>query len=149
MVYTDASIRALGAVLFQRDDGGIPIWFARRLLLSAEKQYTVQELECPDVMFARKKFKHYLEKAEWICYTDHQAIINIMSTNSLSARIQRWRIALFGENLTVHHVAGKDKVVADCLSRIPCIKPSDITASISSLLNSPSVEEPILLAELL
>ncbi len=100
VVYTDASIRALGAVFFQRDNGGIlrPIWFASRLLLPAEKQYTVQELECLAVMFARKKSKHYLEEAEWICYTDHQAIINIMSTNSLSARLQRWIVALFGEN---------------------------------------------------
>jgi hypothetical protein len=89
VVYTDASIRALGEVLFQRDDTGIlrPIWFASRLLLSAEKQYTVQELECLAVMFARKKFKHYQEEAEWSCYTDHQAIINIMSKNSLSASI--------------------------------------------------------------
>ncbi len=91
VVYTDASIRALGVVLFQQDDGDIlrPIRFASRLLLSAEKQYTVQDLECLAVMFARKKFQHYLEEAKWICYTDHQAIINIMSTNSLSACIQR------------------------------------------------------------
>ncbi len=39
-------------------------------------------------------------------------------------------------------------MVADCLSRIPCIKPSDVTASISSLLSSSKVEEPISLAEL-
>jgi hypothetical protein len=37
VVYTDVSIKALSAVLFQRDDGGIlrPIWFAIRLLLPA------------------------------------------------------------------------------------------------------------------
>jgi hypothetical protein len=170
VVYSDASITAVGAVLMQKDSKGAlrPIWFASRGLLAAEKNYPVQELELLALMFARKKFSHYLEEAEWACFTDHQAIVNIMSSNSTSPRIQRWKLALASENLTVYHVPGKDNVVADALSRIPCFKPpavptsvgagalssipcimpTDVSASIASLVNATTPADPISLAEL-
>jgi hypothetical protein len=78
-VHTDASAFALGAVFPQENlscRGEFkPIWYASHLLLSAEKNYTTTEQECLAVVWARKKFRYYLEGNEWTCATDHMALI--------------------------------------------------------------------------
>ncbi len=58
MVFTDASSRAVGAVLSQADenDPDHPIHFASRALASAESNYSAFEKEAFGVIFALKIF---------------------------------------------------------------------------------------------
>jgi hypothetical protein len=151
-VHTDASGFALGAVLLQEDLSCAgqfkPIWYASRLLLSAEKNYTTTEQECLAVVWARKKFRYYLEGNEWTCATDHMALINILGTNSTSCRVQRWKQALSGENLKVYHLPGTSNVIADALSRLPLTVPDPTPLPIAQLITDISGMEPVSIAEL-
>ena len=151
-VHTDASAYALGAVLLQEDltlPGQLkPIWYASRILLSAEKNYTTTEQEGLAVVWARKKFRYYLEGNQWTCATDHMALINILGTKSTSCRIQRWTLCLSGENLKVYHVKGESNVIADALSRLPLQLPSSIPIPIAQLITDNSGQEPISIGEL-
>ncbi len=124
------------------------LWCASRLLLSAEKNYTVTELECLALVFAQNKFCHYLEGAKWSCYTDHAAIVNILGTNSGSPLVQRWKSAVACNDLTVYHVAGIQNVVADALSRIPRLNTTNTSSHITELVNAVTPTDLIPLAEL-
>ena len=151
-VHTDASAYALGAVLLQEDltlPGQLkPIWYASRILLSAEKNYTTTEQEGLAVVWARKKFRYYLEGNQWTCATDHMALINILGTKSTSCRIQRWTLCLSGEDLKVYHVKGESNVIADALSRLPLQLPNSIPIPIAQLITDNSGQEPISIGEL-
>ncbi|GKF23611.1 putative reverse transcriptase domain-containing protein, partial [Tanacetum coccineum] len=57
IVYCDASIKGLGAVLSQREK---VIAYASRKLKIHEKNYTTHDLELGAVVFALKIWRHYL-----------------------------------------------------------------------------------------
>jgi hypothetical protein len=75
-VYIDASNFCVGENLSQKDDDGHdhPIYYASRQMSAAEKNYTVIEKETSAIIFACKKFRHYLLGYKAIFHTDHTRI---------------------------------------------------------------------------
>ena len=61
-VHVDASVFAIGCILAQPGDGNLdfPIYYASRQLNNAEKNYTTTEREGLGMVYAVKKFRHYL-----------------------------------------------------------------------------------------
>ena len=57
MVYCDASIMSMGAVLMQR---GYVITYAMRQLKRHEANYLMHDLELGDLVFSLKIWQHYL-----------------------------------------------------------------------------------------
>ncbi|GJX11586.1 reverse transcriptase domain-containing protein [Tanacetum coccineum] len=79
VVYCDASLQGLGAVLMQREK---VIAYASRQLKPHEENYTTHDLELGAVIFALKIWRHYLYGTKCTVFTDHKP-----STYSLSKRI--------------------------------------------------------------
>lgn len=113
---TDASNTALGAVLEQ---DGHPICYASRSLAQNERNYSTTERECLAVIWAIKKFRHYLLGRKFTVFTDHHALQWLLSTSNLSGRLVRWSLALQEHNLEIKHRPGVANINADALSRIP------------------------------
>jgi hypothetical protein len=66
ILQTDASSKALGAVLLQDFDGNRqPIAYASRTLYHQERKFSVCELESLAVLFGAEKFRSYLEHVEF------------------------------------------------------------------------------------
>ena len=118
-LWTDASTVAVGAVLQQRDDAGHPhpVAFASRVLTSAETRYYTQELECLAVIFGLIKFRTYLLGRHFRVFTDHQALLSVLTKPSPSSRITRWSLAMQEYDCKFVHIAGIANVVPDALTR--------------------------------
>lgn len=118
-ISTDASARAIGAHLFQIDDDGEVqnISFASRILLRAEQNYMITEMELLAIVFACKKFRTYIAGYPTVVFTDHKALEFLFSCKALSARLMRWCMYLQEYQLQIKYIAGKSNVVADFLSR--------------------------------
>lgn len=119
IVSTDASNKAVGAVLSQLDDNGRehPIHYANRNLNEAEKNYSAFEREALGIVFALKKFRHYLLSQKFKLYTDHQALKYVINLRDPHGRIARW-MSLFAEfDFEVVYRPGKKNANADYLSR--------------------------------
>ena len=88
-MYVDASLIALGCVLSQKDSRNIdhPIYFARRQLIAAEKNYTTTEREALGMIFAIQKFRHYLLGYLFMFYVDHDALKYLINKPDLSGRL--------------------------------------------------------------
>ncbi len=73
---TDASSKSIGAVLSQLDGDGRehPIHYASRGLTSPEKNLSTYEREALAIIFALKKFRHYLLCQKFKLFTDHEAL---------------------------------------------------------------------------
>ena len=73
IVVTDASEKALGSVLSQKDSHGRehPIQYASRCLNEPEKNYSTFEKEALTVIFSLKRFRPYLLMRRFVLYTDH------------------------------------------------------------------------------
>ena len=75
VVFCDASITGLGAVLIHR---GRVIAYTSRQMKPHETRYLTHDLELGAVVFALKIWRHYLYGVRCTIYTDHKSLRHIM-----------------------------------------------------------------------
>ena len=119
-VHIDASNFAIGAILAQPGEKNMdfPISYASRQLNSAEQNYTTTEREGLGMIYAVKKFRHYLLANKFVFFTDHQALLYLVNKPCNTGRIVRWFIILLEFDFTVVVKKGTTHQRADHLSRL-------------------------------
>ncbi|XP_071933704.1 uncharacterized protein [Coffea arabica] len=113
-VYTDTSREGLGCVLMQNKN---VIAYASRKLKPHEQNYPTHDLELAAVVFALKKWRHYLYCVTFEVYTDHKSLKYLFSQKELNLRQRQWVEFLKDYDCTINYHPGKANVVADALSR--------------------------------
>ncbi|GJR80514.1 putative nucleotidyltransferase, ribonuclease H [Tanacetum coccineum] len=113
VVYCDASLQGLGAVLMQREK---VIAYASRQLKPHEENYTTHDLELGAVIFALKIWRHYLYGTKCTVFTDHKSLQHILRQKELNMRQRRWLELLADYDCEICYHPGKANVVADALS---------------------------------
>ena len=110
VVCTDAFSRAVGAVQSQADENGRdhPIHYASRALSAAESIYSAFDRKALSVIFALKKFRHYLTSNRCKLYTDHQALKYVFNMKDPHGRIARWFTLLAEYDFEIFYRAGRD-----------------------------------------
>ena len=130
---TDASINALGGVLFQLPN--LPagtkftvstraemrvIMFISKRFLPVETRYSTKEREALVIL-------RCLEEVRWLVlgspfptkvYTDHRALLGLLRKDDAYGRIVRWQVRLAEYDIEYIHIPGKENVLADGMSRI-------------------------------
>jgi hypothetical protein len=129
-VKTDgASGRGVGGVLVQMHedaDGNLkerPVAYYGRRLSSAEKNYTVTEIELLAVVECLKKWRPYLWGRHFHLITDHAALkwlhtMRDTAEGGVSSRLTRWIMRLQEYDFEIHHKPGAQHQDADALSRL-------------------------------
>ncbi|GJR57509.1 putative reverse transcriptase domain-containing protein [Tanacetum coccineum] len=113
VVYCDASLQGLGAVLMQREK---VIAYASRQLKPHEENYTTHDLELGAVVFALKIWRHYLYGTKCTVFTDHKSLQHILDQKELNMRQRRCLELLVDYDCEISYHPGKANVVADALS---------------------------------
>ncbi|GKB36279.1 putative reverse transcriptase domain-containing protein [Tanacetum coccineum] len=114
IIYCDALIKGLGAVLMQREK---VIAYASRQLKIHEKNYTTHDLELGAVVFSLKLWRHYLYGTKCMVFTDHKSLQHILNQKELNMRQRHWLELLSDYDCEIRYHPGKANVVADALSR--------------------------------
>ena len=91
-----------------------PLAFYSRKMNNAQRRYTTGEQELLSIAETLKEFRSLLLGQKLIVHTDHMNIIHGKLSND---RITRWRLLLEEYGPKYIHIAGKNNVVADALSR--------------------------------
>ncbi|VDI53522.1 Hypothetical predicted protein [Mytilus galloprovincialis] len=118
---TDASDKAVGAVLSQIQDGlERVIAYMSKSMNIHEQAYCVTRKELLAVIIALKTFHHYLYGQEVLLRTDNAAVSWMKNLKKPTGQTARWLEELGTYNLTVTHRAGRKHSNADALSRRPC-----------------------------
>ncbi|WVZ97748.1 hypothetical protein U9M48_043262 [Paspalum notatum var. saurae] len=113
-VYCDTSGSGLGCVLMQE---ARVIAYASSQLRKHEVNYPTHDLELLAVVYALKKWRHYLLGNTCHIYTDHKSLKYIFTQPELNMRQRPWLELIKDYDLEVHYHPGKENVVADALSR--------------------------------
>ena len=107
VLQTDVSIEGLGACLLQDKK---PVYFASNALTEAQKGYIAIELESLAVVWAMKKFHHFLYASYFILETDQKPLEAILSKSlNQATRMERILIRTFSHHFTVHYIPGLNK----------------------------------------
>nr|GEZ62706.1 putative reverse transcriptase domain-containing protein [Tanacetum cinerariifolium] len=114
VVYCNASLKGLGAVLMQREK---VIAYASRQLRKNEENYTTHNLELGAVVFALRLWRHYLYGTKCMVYTNHKSLQYILDKKDLNMRQCRWIKLLIDYDCVIRYHPGKANVVTDALSR--------------------------------
>ncbi|GKF31554.1 putative reverse transcriptase domain-containing protein, partial [Tanacetum coccineum] len=130
MVYCDASIKGLGAVLMQRMK---VIAYASRQLKIHKKNYTTHDLELGAVVFALKIWRQYLYGTKCIVFTDHKSLQHILDQIDLNMRQHRWIELLSDYDCKIRYHPGKANIVADTLSRKERSEPLRVKALVMTI----------------
>lgn len=121
MLTTDASNYAIGAVLFQDENGKDKlIHFASRTLSRTEENYSASEKEMLAIFWVLQTFRNYLYGSKVKIITDHQPLTFALSPKNTNAKLKRWKAYLEEHDYELMYKPGKANVVADALSRIVC-----------------------------
>ena len=118
---TDASDVGIGAVLEQRVKGKWqPLAFYSKVFSAAESRYSAFDRELLAVYAAIRHFKYFLEGRDFAVYTDHKPLLAALAkpTEPRSARQTRHLSAIAEFTSNINHVAGKNNLVVDALSRV-------------------------------
>ncbi|GJY63941.1 putative reverse transcriptase domain-containing protein [Tanacetum coccineum] len=86
VIYCNASLQGLGAVLMQREK---VIAYASRQLKPHEENYTTHDLELGAIIFALKIWRHYLYGTKCIVFTDHKSLQHILRQKEMNMRQTR------------------------------------------------------------
>ena len=98
----DASAVGIGAVLYQHDpetNAQRYISFQARSLSAAERNYSATKRELLAVVFAFKRFHHFIYGRRFTLYTDHHALVHLHMEPHLNAMMQSWYEQLFDMTL--------------------------------------------------
>ena len=141
ILHTDASVKGLGCLLYQIQDGKLrSIAYGSRTLDEAEEKYHPSKLEFLAMKWAvTEKFRDYLSYSDYFeIYTDNNPLLYLMETKKLNAYTKRWISELAEFNFHIRYKPGKKHLDADCFSRMPmkymkeCIleQPKDVFCAI-------------------
>ena len=119
-IAVDASDGAAGSVLLQMHQNVLhPVAYFSRKFNGAQRNYSTIEKELLSLVLALEHFEIYVSSGRPIqIFTDHNPLIFLNNLKNKNQRLLRWSLRLQKFNLVISHVAGKDNVVADALSRI-------------------------------
>jgi hypothetical protein len=111
---TDASDKALGAVLSQNDR---PIAFLSKTFSQTECNWPIYEKEMYAVIYTLHKWEHWLLGVDLTIVTDNSALSHIQNQPKLVAKQARWIQFLEQFNYKMVHRPGAENKVADGISR--------------------------------
>ena len=118
----DASIKGLGAVLSQQQDGKpVVLGYASRGLRGSETNmlnYSSMKLELLGLKWAlAEKFRDMLIGAKCVVYTDNNPLSYVQTTGKLGATETRWVAELAQFDFEIKYRSGRSNRNADSLSR--------------------------------
>lgn len=122
----DASDDGIGGWLYQQTSTS-----DRRLILCFSKSFSESQRNWPPitkeayaVVYGVEKCSKYLLGRKFTLKTDHKPLTGIAKshTHKGSSLVRRWFAELTNYDFDIIHVPGRENVVADALSRVPCIQ---------------------------
>ena len=119
LLFTDASGRAVGAILSQKDEIGkeYVCCYASRMLKDSERSFCITDKECLAVVWAIKYFRIYLYGVKFKVITDHKALITLKTNKDIDGRLARWSLYLQIYDFEIIHRKGLSHTNVDVLSR--------------------------------
>ncbi|KAG5867375.1 hypothetical protein JTB14_008491 [Gonioctena quinquepunctata] len=106
-------------MLFQKkyDDERPIISYASAKLNKTERRYHINGIECLAVVWAIKKWKHFLHNAPFTLSTDNSALTWLDRVKDERAKLTRWALLFQGYSFKIIHILGRSSQLPDFLSR--------------------------------
>ena len=120
ILYTDASDKAIGAVLKQ-EYGNIEktVHYLSHSLSRTQQRWPIIEKECFAIIHSIDKLNHILADTPipFIIRTDHKPLESLLNSKQKNRKLQMWAILLSAYNYKIEFINGSRNLTADYMSR--------------------------------
>lgn len=142
-IYTDASIKGIGAVLKQEDKNGDnkPVAYFSKKLTETQKKKKAIYLECLAIKEAVKYWQHWLMGKEFVVYSDHKPLENLNIKARTDEELGDMTYYLSQYNFKIKFYPGQSNQEADCLSRNPVLSSCDNNEDFLKVVNLITLED--------
>lgn len=112
------------ALLHRLENGLLrPIMYAASSFNDAERNYPQVEREALALVYAVKKFRHYIYGRRFELQTDHKPLLRIFGDKTgipvhTANRLRRYALTLLGYDFTTSYIANENFAYADFVSRL-------------------------------
>ena len=137
ILYCDASDKAVGSVLMQKQDGiEKPIYFLSHSLSQTQRRWPIIEKEAFSIIYSLQKLDFFLSDTHipFIIKTDHKPLKYLFTAKQSNRKLQMWSVALSAYNCSIEYVEGKKNILADFFSRYT--QPQNAISQTINVINS-------------
>lgn len=122
-----------------------PLGFYSKKLTDPQRKYSTYDRELVAIYQGIKHFSYMLEEREFCIWTDHRPLIFAFKQNPDKASPRQCRqLDYIGQFSTdIRHIAGKDNIMADTLSRINAIQKTDQPIDFKAIARDQDTDEEI------
>ena len=99
---------------------GHPLAYISKALSLRHQGLSVYEKELLAIVFAVKKWHHYLHGRHFVIRTDHHSLKYLLQQRITFPGQHTWLTKLMGYDYEINYKRGRENVVADALSRMNC-----------------------------
>lgn len=116
LICCDACDYGIGAFLLQQQEEDIVlIDTASKKLSDVQTRWDTREKEMYAIKWSLEKFRDYAKGIKTYVLSDHESLQWMVDTTV--GKVQRWFLFIQQFHVEIHHLAGKDNLAADWLSR--------------------------------
>lgn len=117
-LYTDASETAIGAILYQWQDGErVILDIHSEKLTDTQRRWDARERECWAIVRHMMLWRFWTITMKVSIFTDHKSLQWLMNSKNASSKLQRWQLALQEFEFEIHYLPGDSNEGADYFSR--------------------------------
>jgi hypothetical protein len=114
-IETDACHDGIGAVLMQH---GQLVAFLSKALGEKQKQLSIYEKEFLALIMVVERWRHYIQRQEFIILTDHKSLSYLKDQNLHSELQRKAMTRMMGLQFKIVYRKGRENAAADALSRV-------------------------------
>ncbi|KAK7591003.1 hypothetical protein V9T40_002616 [Parthenolecanium corni] len=132
VVFTDASLEGIGAVLKQKQDNGSfkPVAYFSKKLNESQKKKKALFLECLAIKEALNYWRYRLLGIPFEIVTDHKPLENMKINTKFDDELRELILQISQFDYKVTYKPGKTNLEADCLSRNPVLESHDASSEL-------------------
>jgi hypothetical protein len=126
-IETDACHDGIGAVLMQH---GQLVAFLSKALGEKQKQLSIYEKEFLALIMVVERWRHYIQRQEFIILTDHKSLSYLKDQNLHSELQRKAMTRMMGLQFKIVYRKGRENAAADALSRVAHLMAIHVVSSV-------------------